>query len=522
MDSGHGTKRMNVEDDRLSSLPDDLIHKILSFLKITEAIGNNVLSPRWRYIWTSMPYLSFTSQDFSTLPKFSKFVTHFLSARDNLTDVYSVKLSFRGKASQVFVKRILNYAFSHNVQQLNVVCLHHKDIELPLSLFSSQSLKHLSLMAYINRGYHYFIIPTSTWELPALTTLDLHYVTLCDDEADKCVAIFSKCSNLKNLTLKHFKTMGSNGFSISHPRLSNLTLESSNYKLKVVNVSAPQLENLTIRFCRVKLVISAPELVSFFYNGSYPLRLSTDGFHSLENAHISVCFPGDENAQQLACLLQHLHNVKFLELNLEMVEILSSSVDQILHQPSPFINLKSLKIYPRNTFYDEQAPKKVAMSNELKSYLLDGSSESTFTMVLREEIQAQNIMDELRVILEKEKDDNSKTNRAHVDQGETPAKKLKIGMAQIKSCWENLDVQIYRRKEKVCEIISKLQRVEELLANLPASNKAKIQQRFSILCTEADIAISKITDCMKIQCDESQSRSSLRFRELVTTLKTSS
>ncbi|KAJ0431823.1 putative F-box domain, leucine-rich repeat domain superfamily, F-box-like domain superfamily [Helianthus annuus] len=92
----HGKMGMNVEGDRLSSLPDDLIHKILSFCSIKDAIGTSVLSSRWEYVWTSMPYLSFSSEDFDTLPAFSKFVNHVLSGRNNLTEVYSVNLCFRG------------------------------------------------------------------------------------------------------------------------------------------------------------------------------------------------------------------------------------------------------------------------------------------------------------------------------------------------------------------------------------------------------------------------------------------
>ncbi|KAJ0816130.1 putative leucine-rich repeat domain superfamily [Helianthus annuus] len=253
-----------------------------------------------------MPYRNFSSEDFFTLPEFSKFVTHVLSRRNNLTEVYSLKLTFRGKASQVFVKRVLNYAFSHNVQQLNVVC--------------SKSLNSLT-MQIVERCRLMKTCLMSTWELPTLTTLDLHSVTLCVDEADKCIGIFSKCANLKNLTLKEFATTGSDGLSIFHPRLANLTLESDNF-VKVVNVVAPQLENLTIRYCRAEHVISSPHLASFLYEGYYPLNLSTDGFHSLEKADICISGSQEEYAHQIVCLLQHLQSAKFLTLNLELVEVL--------------------------------------------------------------------------------------------------------------------------------------------------------------------------------------------------------
>ncbi|XP_076937111.1 putative F-box/FBD/LRR-repeat protein At3g49030 [Bidens hawaiensis] len=517
---------VEVGTDRLSSLPDDLIHKILSFLNITEVIGNSVLSPRWRYIWTSMPYLTFSTEDFSTLPKFSKFVTQVLSRRNNLTEVYSVKLSFRGKVSQVFVRRILNYAFSHNVQQLNVVFLHEKDTEIPLSLFSSQSLKHLSLEVNFKNvrrvlSTYSIITPTPTWELPALTTLDLHSVALCDDEAEKCVGIFSKCANLKNLTLRSFRTMGSDGFNIVHPRLSNLTLEHGRwYSVKVVNVVAPQLENLTIKSSDAEHAISAPNLASLCFKGSCPLPRSTNGFCSLEKADICVSYLKDADTHQIVNLLHQLYNVRFLTLNLEIVELLSSSVELVLHQASPFVNLKRLNIYPLEGYWSEQSPKKVAMSPELKSYLLDGSPGCTFTMVLREEITAKRLIAELRVLIRKEKD-NIKTRSAHVETHEPKKLKTMGNMAQMKGHWENLGVQIELRKETVFLIISKLQRIEEIVTKLPASNMARIQACFSSLCEEANIAISIITDCMKVQCDENQSRSSVCLHELATSVKLS-
>ncbi|GJV34036.1 F-box domain containing protein [Tanacetum coccineum] len=73
MGSRHDEKRMNVEGDRLSSLPDDLIHKILSSISLKQAIETSTLSSRWRYIWTSMPYLDFSTESFSKWKMFSKF-----------------------------------------------------------------------------------------------------------------------------------------------------------------------------------------------------------------------------------------------------------------------------------------------------------------------------------------------------------------------------------------------------------------------------------------------------------------
>ncbi|KAI3699298.1 hypothetical protein L2E82_43523 [Cichorium intybus] len=70
---------MDVEgDDRLSSLPNDVIHKILSFNSIKDAIGTSVLSSRWRFIWTTMPYLNFENLNRHG-PSISIFISNVLS-----------------------------------------------------------------------------------------------------------------------------------------------------------------------------------------------------------------------------------------------------------------------------------------------------------------------------------------------------------------------------------------------------------------------------------------------------------
>ncbi|KAK1438304.1 hypothetical protein QVD17_04111 [Tagetes erecta] len=187
-----------------------------------------------------------------------------------------------------------------------------------------------------------------------------------------------------------------------------------------------------------------------------------------------------------------------------MVEILSSSVHGILNQPSPFVNLKSLEIYLERYTLLNQAPKNVGISTKLKSYLLDGSSGGAIVTFTLQEIQAQNLMDELRSLLEKESD-NSKTKETQVESHEPKNLKIGANMEQIKNCWDNLAVQI----EKARLVISKVQEIEELLSKVLTSKRSKLQSCFSSLCTEADTVINQVTDYMKIHCDENQSLSSV-------------
>ncbi|XP_076902142.1 F-box/LRR-repeat protein At3g26922-like [Bidens hawaiensis] len=364
MDFGHDTNRINVEGDRLSSLPDDLIHKILALNGIKKAIGTSVLSSRWRYTWTSMPCLSFSSEDFHTYSKFSQFIRHVISKRNNQTDVHSISVIFHDTVSHVLVKRIIDFAISHNVQQLSITCLRRKSFEFPLSTFSSQSLKHLPLSGF-------FTLTLPTWEAATLTTMDLHKVALRD-------GVFSNCANLKNLILKSCIMMSSDYFNICHPGLTSLTLEGGG-GCKGVNVVTPQLKNLSITYSSRIHLVTAPNLYSLHYGGgNLSFEFSTDLLH-LEKVDICAQCSREDKEHKIVRLLQQFHNVKFLTLNLEFVKFLSS-VELISHQPSPFANLKSLKIYTHYVSLNEKARTKVTMSIEVKNYLLDGSPGATVTI----------------------------------------------------------------------------------------------------------------------------------------------
>lgn len=55
----HKKLRINAREDRLSELPDELIHHILLFLDAQFAVQTCILSKRWKFLWTTLPFLSF-------------------------------------------------------------------------------------------------------------------------------------------------------------------------------------------------------------------------------------------------------------------------------------------------------------------------------------------------------------------------------------------------------------------------------------------------------------------------------
>ncbi|PWA74171.1 F-box domain, Leucine-rich repeat domain, L domain-like protein [Artemisia annua] len=527
---------MNVEVDRLSYLPDDLIYKILSSIDIRDVIQFSVLSSRWRYIWTSLRCLNFTCY-YSKEAIFSQFVNNVLSGRNNI-DVSSIELTGQyGMTYQVFLKNILDYAFAHNVQQMKITRFDDMQHDFPLSLLRSQSLKNFTLCAGTYNIYSSHP-PTSTWDLPALTTLLFDDVTLF-----RCNFIIGMCQNLKNLTLNSCKVLQhGEGFSITNSQLLNLTLKNvKEWSVKFVHVDTPQLKTLSIEECTEELLISAPNLTYLLLNGTYhPIQLSAEGMRSFEKADLCINFPRGRKmqkkyARKIRDLFQHLHNVKCLALNLEIVEILCASVKVISHQPSPFASLESLKIYPAQV-YPKHATKKIIMPTqvkimptEVKNYLLDSSPNVIFTMVSREKARAIEItkeakrrMTELQVLLATVKAD-METNRADMEREKAQVEQqLPIGEITSRhrnSYWGDSSIQ---PKTATDNIMFKVRDIKELLPKVLESERVEVKACYSSLCAEAETIMNKVLDDMKNQVDIKRSLFRGCFNEFASILSSCS
>ncbi|XP_042756181.1 putative F-box/FBD/LRR-repeat protein At4g13965 isoform X2 [Lactuca sativa] len=496
---------MDVESDRLSSLPDDLIHKIISFISIKDAIATSVLSSKWRSIWTSMPYLTFENLNHG--PSISNFISNVLSHRDNETQVSSVSLVLGKRVrDDESVTDILNCALSHNVQQLSVTRSPEKIVGRPLV-------------------YRLSSIATSAWDLPALTTLHLHHIQLSDDND-----FFSKFTNLKNLFLRRCTLMkGAKVLNICLPRLSDLTLEYIRMDMELkeyVNVAAPQLQNLTIKWCAGKHLISAPGLASLVIEISHPWQISTPGFPCLEKADLCMNHPFIADAHEIVCLLQHLRSAKLLILSLGILqrlfeerEHLSSSMELIPHQTCVFANARILKFIPKlpvKVYLEVQAEEKVT---EIKNY--DTSPGAIFPMVSHKEIKvmgdmasAQIFVKNLRLFLKECKANTN--NKAQMDEhGKPQVEKpwawefqLNLGemMALIKQSKSvALETCLIMAKfrpssSERLQIIEWLQEMRSLfqcIEGLMTPKKDVMQPIFSRLCEDATILTNSILGWMK-------------------------
>lgn len=68
--------------DRLSALPDSLLHAIMSFLKARQAVQTCVLGTRWRHLWRAVPCLDVDQDEFRAVPKPANNNIHHPAAAD--------------------------------------------------------------------------------------------------------------------------------------------------------------------------------------------------------------------------------------------------------------------------------------------------------------------------------------------------------------------------------------------------------------------------------------------------------
>ncbi|XBI01950.1 hypothetical protein VPH35_130594 [Triticum aestivum] len=152
-----GSKSVRGNDngvDRLSSLSDDLLHHVMSFLPTPEVVRTSLLSPRWRNLWSSVPFIHINNKDFVVKNdvgiacfdnhKLENFVDHLLLLRDgtvSLDEVRVVITTRSSKKSSVWIR----HAIKHKVRLLHISGFHHHLILDSTAMFPSLYLKRIRL-----------------------------------------------------------------------------------------------------------------------------------------------------------------------------------------------------------------------------------------------------------------------------------------------------------------------------------------------------------------------------------------
>ncbi|KAE9610364.1 hypothetical protein Lal_00006286 [Lupinus albus] len=345
-------------EDKLSNLPDELIHRILSFVDAKTAVQTSVLAHRWKNIWISLPFLNFHNSSFDHDFLFQDFVLNFLANRNFDAKIDVLKFECTGDELEEngapTVDSVVDYVASKDIQVLTIIADYVLE-SLP-RLFTSQTLTVLKLSNVSTE--------TSAFEFVSLQQLHLFD---CKFEIRDVEILdpFRGC-----------------------PKLSFLLFHSCQFygKFDKFKIHAPQLTELSISCLRVDdefdsecvIQLFTPKLRYFSYDD--PLNLYAFSIlaklHFLEKLVIDVdgseilnevdSTEGTKLSMRFIELFEAMGSAKFVYLSPDVVKVLSLFPALFIGRISPFTRVQTF-----NFIVD--VPSSFSLPTNVMAYLLGRS-----------------------------------------------------------------------------------------------------------------------------------------------------
>ncbi|KAG7549291.1 F-box-like domain superfamily [Arabidopsis thaliana x Arabidopsis arenosa] len=220
--------------DSISSLPDDILHCILSYIPTNFAIRTSVLSKRWRHVWSESPHLSFDQHRISAK-----------SINETLNNYRAIKIIsfhlFTRLHNRIhFVNSWIEFAISHNAEKLSLDFrdARVRDYKFPGFFYTNSSVKQL----LINSGPAE-LIPSCTVSWTSLKYLSLIFCKVSNESFPK---ILSGCPLLESLTLHNCDSVKYLDLSKSL-YLRRLDIICCNTVREPMKIVAPHIHYLRLR-----------------------------------------------------------------------------------------------------------------------------------------------------------------------------------------------------------------------------------------------------------------------------------
>lgn len=352
--------------DRISDLPDVVLHQILFHLPIKSIAQTSVLSKRWRSLWISFPDLDFTSINPigvastdapNTKPSIKNkrlllcphsfpvkrldFISQVLALRDRQSDLRILR--FRAPLSFSRLNGLIRLAVRRNVQELDVEVATDDYFNFPRSVLTSESLRVFKLRS---RYPGFRLPPPSVMKggFQSLHTLSLSLVILYDQPTLSDLFTDSSFPRLKKLNLD--ACFGLKQLKVSCLALEEFTLENC-FQLHGLDVSGAKLKTLQVASCfdaycdKSWVRINAPSLrVMVWEYNAITENSSLENLASAHEASIGFFVLNEDfsvtKLRSVSNLLSALSTLHTLTLEGQCVEVLSFyfSIHALLYCPS--------------------------------------------------------------------------------------------------------------------------------------------------------------------------------------------
>ncbi|XXG69211.1 hypothetical protein AAC387_Pa06g2137 [Persea americana] len=340
------------EVDRLSSLPESLLHHILSFLDMKDVIRAGLSSRRLREISTSVPNLHFDICKSDCEEDFVIFVyqTLVLSSAPKIH-----KFQLRSPCNSDYIPHIdawIHFAIEKGVRELDLFFLikHGNDpYELPSSFLKCQTLVSLNLKNCVFKVCNFS-------RFRKLTSFRLSSKDIREGLVED---LLKKCPLLEDLSIE--------GYFLCPPmkiRRSSLSSPSSSLRLKRLTIDGGHNESIEIE---------APNLQFLKIRSGNVGRCSFGDMVFLREAYIDVSYPPGSTSEFISILessLQNLRHASVLKLSSTCLQVMPIPTFEDPH--SYFFKTKHLILRTRVQKYEIPGIANVLWSSpDLENLVID-------------------------------------------------------------------------------------------------------------------------------------------------------
>ncbi|KAL0793693.1 hypothetical protein Bca101_065070 [Brassica carinata] len=300
--------------DSISSLPDEMLHHILSFVPTNVAITTSVLSKRWRHVWCKTPYLSFPHIN-SSIESIRETLASYIAPKITRFHLYVDRETWEDSERSNHVDSLIKFAISHNVEKLSLVLKPY--YVFPDFFFSNPSLKQL-------------IVDSSNYLRPKciVSWTSLQNLSLKNSSLDESFTrVLSGSPLLESLTLKSC-LLSCLDLSES-PRLSRLDLEFTHSSPRKCHIVAPHIHYLRlIDFTQKYSLADVSSLIEADIETIYFLPRfwcdQVDPSKDLDDPSKDPDVPTKDDYQvMMQMMLEKLQNVENLTVGLSFLQMLS-------------------------------------------------------------------------------------------------------------------------------------------------------------------------------------------------------
>lgn len=292
----------NVDSaDRISQLPDHIIHQILASVRCKKDVARTcILSKRWRDIWTSFDNLVFDQRNFVSQESQEVFRNYVYTTMQSRVDQnvyiqkFTLHLTYYNPGEGDHVDGWINAAIGRNITDLDLhlPIRRRKPYNLPETVFAAKSITSL-------RVYGCRLGTCSDIKVSQLQKLCLGELKVDEQMIENLI---SSCPLIED-----FRLIYCSGLK---------TLELSNL---------PKLKRVDLHFCRglKKVELLAPSLEIFWYQGkkSVPCKINLSECRSLKSLTLEDATLKDEQIQTHLSSFPLLESLELRKCNVKNITI---------------------------------------------------------------------------------------------------------------------------------------------------------------------------------------------------------